>query len=887
MSNINSINQITANICESLITASSEAIDWNNQAATASHRVKLDHTDNTNSFLRSRLVARKLKGSSGRAPCVGVFGPSQAGKSYLVSALSKGKQSSLQVKLGAEYVDFLQKINPGGGRESTGVVTRFSLSEPTVTHPEYPVEIRLLSENDVLKILFNSFYSDFDHAGKLNLQGFKDEEIRSRLESLKNGVDNKNLNESMHPEDVLDLKNYLENDFGNLVSEFKTDFWPMAISIAPYLDIHQRANLFAIVWRDFPLFTEIYKQLATVIHQIKYAETCLVPINAVVSGGNSLSIVDAQLLEELGNSSAESVSICPVIKGKISNPISIFKPMLAALTAELRLTIPDSGWQFLKDLDILDFPGARSRLKISDPDSFDGDKKSQAAELFLRGKVAYLFQRYTEEQELSSVLLCVPWGPQEVTGYAPLIDRWVRETCGESPEKRKVFPPGLLLVLTKFDMDLQSKGGDSEASERQRWPDRIKSSLLERFGNLDWVSDWDGGAFNNIYWLRNPEIKDTAYMAYEAGVEVGINPSHQERLDRLKMFFTEDASVKKHFDQPGEAWDAAMTPGDGGITRIVQGVDRLSNPAFRAKNLRERSLKIADSLLSRLDQYFNEGRDQEITKKVEIYSNLKNGLNKLIREKNIWKLLEMMNLSLEELRSLYFAVATGKVEDEKPQQQTDDHDIDNFFDQMLEPTSSTNPVKSSAQTCHIRATQFANKVVDVWASKVRELAEDVKDIAFLEVNQNIVSLLGEELITAAQRTNLADRLAISLNSAESNAGATWEKIVDRQAIIARNTIGDFVDELGMAEMPLSQRPGIPPDNPRRRAFEPFKNFNGTPPLSPTALPITLMFSRDWLVGLEKVVIDNAGFVGEGDLTPEMNRILGKIIEDIQKVKAIS
>jgi hypothetical protein len=878
---------MTASICETLISASSDALTWNDQAATVSHRVKLDHSDNTNSFLRSRLAARKLKGSSGRSPCVGVFGPSQAGKSYLVSALSKGKQSSLQVKLGAEYVDFLQKINPGGGRESTGVVTRFSLLEPKVTHPEFPVEIRLLSESDVLKILFNSFYSDFDHAGKFSLQPLTDEEIRSRLDSLKNDVDKKNLNESIQPEDVLDLKNYLENDFGNLVIDLKRDFWPIAISIAPLLSIEKRAQLFAIVWRDFSLFTEIYKQLASAIHLIKFADTCLVPIHAVVSGENSASIVDAQLLEDLGNNASESVSIYPVIKGKLASQVSLFKPMLAALTAELRLTIPDSGWHFLNDLDILDFPGARSRLKISDPDRFEGDKNTQAAELFLRGKVAYLFQRYTEEQELSSVLLCVPWGPQEVTGYAPLIDRWVRETCGENPEKRKAFPPGLLLVLTKFDMDLQSKGGDSEASERQRWPDRIKSSLLERFGNLDWVADWNGNAFNNIYWLRNPEIKDTAYMAYEAGAEVGINPSHKERLDRLKTYFTEDEAVKKHFDQPAEAWDAAMTPGDGGITRIVQGVDRLSNPAFRANNLRDRSLRIADILISRLDQYFNQGRDQEIAKKVEIYTSLKTGLNKLIRDKNIWKLLEMMNLSLEELRALYFAVATGKLEEETPIQENDDYDIDNYLDQMLEPSSNAKPGSNSAYECHVRATQFANKVVDVWASKVRELAEDSKETSFLEVNQNIISLLGEELITAAQRCNLANRLAVSLNPAEINAGATWEKIVDRQSIIARNTIGDFVDELGMAEMPLNQRPGIPPDNPKRRAFEPFKNFDGTPPLTPTALPIPLIFSRDWLVGLERVVIENAGFVGEGDLTPEMNRSLGKIIEDIQKVKVSS
>jgi hypothetical protein len=47
-----------------------------------------------------------------------------------------------------------------------------------------------------------------------------------------------------------------------------------------------------------------------------------------------------------------------------------------------------------------------------------------------------------------------------------------------------------------------------------------------------------------------------------------------------------------------------------------------------------------------------------------------------------------------------------------------------------------------------------------------------------------------------------------------------------------------------------------------------------------------MFSRDWLVGLEKLLLENAGFVGEGDLTPELNRVLGKIIDDVGQAKAM-
>ena len=652
MRNINSSNVATAKICGQLVEACTEAIAWNRRAADSNHRLRQDETDNYHSFLRARLAARKLRDSANRAPCVGVFGPSQAGKSYLVSALSKGKRGSLLVKLGNEEVDFLKKINPGGGRESTGVVTRFSINSPELADLAFPVEIRLLSESDVLKILFNSFFSDFDHAGSMTLPPFSDEEIRERLESIRQLPNGDGGSENIHPEDVLDLKLYLENSYSSLVSNLKSDFWPSAISLAPSLSIQNRARLFSVIWRDFKLFTELYILIASTIEQLRGADVCLAPLSAVVSNSGQPGIVDAQLLSELGKSGGGELAIRPILEGKAESPMMVSKAVLAALTAELRLTISEKSWDFLVDLDILDFPGARSRLKISDPKLVEAEVKSQAAELYLRGKVAYLFQRYTNDQEMSAVLLCVPWGPQEVTGYAPLIDQWVRESNGATREERARVPSGLLMVLTKFDMDLQAKGGDNEITERQRWPDRIRSSLLERFGSMDWVSDWDGKSFRSIFWLRNPEIKDSAYMKYANGVEISINPEHADRIHRLRQYFIEDSLVSIHFEEPGAAWDAAMLAQDGGITKIVSAINNISDPTFRTRNLEDKAIRLLESLHLRLRQYFNEGGDEEVRKKIDIYNIVKKDLTKLIKSKDIWRLLDILNLNLHELRSL-------------------------------------------------------------------------------------------------------------------------------------------------------------------------------------------------------------------------------------------
>src|SRR3954468_17424329 len=76
------------------------------------------------------LRTRKLKRAWGRRQSLGLFGPSQAGKSFLVGALLSHELGTLEVLSRDRSLDFLKEINPAKGVESTGVVTRFTCSPP-------------------------------------------------------------------------------------------------------------------------------------------------------------------------------------------------------------------------------------------------------------------------------------------------------------------------------------------------------------------------------------------------------------------------------------------------------------------------------------------------------------------------------------------------------------------------------------------------------------------------------------------------------------------------------------------------------------------------------------------------------------------------------------
>src|SRR5215207_10525892 len=76
------------------------------------------------------LRTRKLRRAWGRKQSLGLFGPSQAGKSFLVGALLSHELGTLEVLSRDRTLDFLKEINPAKGVESTGVVTRFTCTAP-------------------------------------------------------------------------------------------------------------------------------------------------------------------------------------------------------------------------------------------------------------------------------------------------------------------------------------------------------------------------------------------------------------------------------------------------------------------------------------------------------------------------------------------------------------------------------------------------------------------------------------------------------------------------------------------------------------------------------------------------------------------------------------
>ena len=137
-------NEKVAERCRATSQVAQKAIDWFNDN---SDKVRQELPTLTREFRKLALQARKYEAAAHRPMCVGVFGPSQAGKSYLISALARRGTNPLMAVFDShpEGIDFVKEINPEGGQEATGLVTRFSI-RPVQAPAGAPVALRLLSQ---------------------------------------------------------------------------------------------------------------------------------------------------------------------------------------------------------------------------------------------------------------------------------------------------------------------------------------------------------------------------------------------------------------------------------------------------------------------------------------------------------------------------------------------------------------------------------------------------------------------------------------------------------------------------------------------------------------------------------------------------------------------
>ena len=871
------------------------ALDWVAEVAQNSEEVAAKAQALNRDLYRARNLARSLGRVSTTPMGIGFFGLSQAGKSYLISALAADSKGQLLTQFGSHQLDFIKHINPvGGGKEATGLVTRFTRRALPSPDPLFPVELRLFREVEIAIVLANAWFEDFDHQ-RLNSQ-ITDAQIDAVLNRFEAHAATP-PSPGVGSEDVVLLWDYLEHNYPSAVRPLGARYWPRVIKLAPQLSIRERAQLFSLLWGGVGKMTETYEQLASALHRFSLAETVFAPLSALVSERDgqmiqTASIINVDILSRLGGSGDTPLEVRPAIDGTLQPAVSVGKAELAALTNELIFRLDNEPANaIVNSVDLLDFPGYRSRQKLmsineaSEVDS-NGVTNNPVAKLLLRGKVAYLFERYTNEQEMNALVMCTSSFKQsEVVSVGPVLKSWIDKTQGTSAQQRDARASGLIWALTMCDGFIGSALNGEIVQFPEACDNMLKLTMIERFGNEDWMKLWGSAPFKNTYLVRKPRFKTSFLDLASDGEEAGFNESSRNALQALHAAFSSSELVKRHVAEPHDAWQAMLKLNDGGMSRFSNAFAPVANIDFKLQRIEEQLEELMVQLLPRLEEYYEAGGQDERAKKkvianliVKPFATTKHGKYVL------GELLAYMAIPEDQLRDLYLngdfdSPASGHIEGAQPINETEvEYDI--FGEAIVQAAQpeATAPAAVAAPQYQSHEHRFARAAFDLWATHLRNLSRRQHLLEMLELPAEAISLLVKELVICAERLDLPSKLSVALLK-RAQSGVRRENLVQRQVLTTQLLLNDFAAWFGHTGQPAEKRPlGLLGAKHPLFAFYQKEMPGRFPLLAAQADDQSVIFANDWISGIAIHTQHNVGHRKGKEITPEQNEAMGHAIQ---------
>ncbi len=596
-------------------------------------------------FVEERRKLRKVMQAQSFNPAAAAYGESQKGKSYLMSNLLQKDGAPFMLNYGDKAYDFIYEINPiGNGAEATGVVTRFTSFQRNgeLFSEEHPVAMRTLTVADIIMILSDGYYNDIrDYSVADN--------IKEKAEEFYNDYVNRSVvNGPVTADDLLEMQSYFHEYINNAQAYGKAGYFTRLALVADRIPLADYEKVYGFLWDNNEYFSKLFQRLLDLQSRLHFAPYLYLPMDALLHrGNNDNTIMAVQCLHGQSDEAQKHTEVYIREQGIFRTERNIRKCDLSAICAEVIVRIPDDFLDscgeyvfdgiedpqvmaqlshepvkkdILRHLDLLDFPGARSRKK-EDKDTLGNG--CILTTILLRGKVAYLFNKYNESSELNVLLFCHDQAKSEVAELPHLISSWVENYVGKTPEKRSaviddcggVAP--LFYISTKFNMDMALQSGDSNnATEalKGRWHQRFKKVLYNECFNADgkeWVKNWSspGTRFSNSYLLRDfkysGERGSRLYTDFEeTGHETkSMIPDDYYRELRKTFIGSDDAGF--FFPNPALAWDVAATINNDGALYIIEklGIVAKNIEVARNKQFDEDTKKALDVVIQAMVKY--------------------------------------------------------------------------------------------------------------------------------------------------------------------------------------------------------------------------------------------------------------------------------------------
>ena len=639
-----------------------------------------------------RRTLRRIANSLEENCSVAAYGESQVGKSYLMSSLLSTADSPFVISNDGKEYSFIDALNPSGGNtsqtESTGVITRFTINNDNDTMKDF-VKIKNLSVSDLLMLLVDSYYNDLKlDSSKVLLH----DAINAELTKVQYLWASKStpVQDALTEDDVKDICDYIGNVLGsNTVNITRSDFRKIVAPKIQFVSSENWVRVFGILWNNNEELSHLFSLLINEYKKINFETEVYVPFEAVLRDkGTLLKIEWLDSVCGIPHVSDTDVLTTDVYNAKGELLATAFnKSSLSALIAELTFVLPKqiaNERRFLNKIDLLDFPGARSREKFKEQEI-----SNVLPAILRRGKVAYLFNKYSRLLRISSVLFCHHNDQKSEPSLGDTINGWIEKNIGSTPEQRAenlartngISP--LFLIATKFNKELKRTSNDFPNNTEmlsEHWK-RFKTVLPEIIRPATWFDNWvtKGGifrseAFQSIYMLRDFywSMETRVFDGYDSRTKSPetnrhVDSDYPDFFNNLEHSFLTNDFVKRHFANPKKAWDEVSSLNSDGSKAIIRDLDSISDVLDAAR--REKYLKelknIRDEILNKLIAYYEpEDKEENNIKTRTITGDIRLSLDLCIGTKpeTFGRIIDRLMIPVSDIRKIAYDIVVLKTE---------------------------------------------------------------------------------------------------------------------------------------------------------------------------------------------------------------------------------
>jgi hypothetical protein len=561
------------------------------------------------------LQLRRLAGSlytSAKVPvAAAAYGASQVGKSLFMGQVLRphtedycpiGGDETLAEPAYYKNLSFDNDLNPQcGSQEATALVTRFTTKDRigASVSPNYPVMVRALTRVEWLRVLARGFHAECKTPAKTWQQA----ELEEHFEDVYRKHTGAEVDRKWRM-DLLDAYSYMRA-VDRRGFQAKEAILNGLLSRYPLTEEGYVATAAALFWDSWESLTGLFIKIATFLKRITLGDhdpaifTHWAGVRFLLDSQRSKTY-ERPASRVWNRVSWNDIYLVPKDKYYIMD----YRPGTGMGTEELEtiqagmleLVMPvlphrlsDDWRKVIEQMDFLDVPGMRAvRTGIEQGKRTEANTMEEQMEIVKRGKVSYLFERYTDELQIQTLFLLLRGGNLEVKAQMKYhVDKWGRARYGDKiwPHKVQDEIPALFIGMS---------GLDEEFRNREIYADKILydtrlNQLIDTLGTV--VNDFGGRGkpFNNVYPIRYPGTWDTNAEQREK--------DDPEKWVRARKAFLESDMVKQYVRAPEQRWDTCMKDGDGGQSLIAAGVRAVTSADAKQNQLTKELVEVQNRLL--------------------------------------------------------------------------------------------------------------------------------------------------------------------------------------------------------------------------------------------------------------------------------------------------